>query len=91
MKRISGCETVGSAKGYDQKNHWEKDGETVRRGRVTPDDIGLYQISFKHWGQQAMQMELNLFELEYNEKFALWLYHNRGTEDWYPSKHCWSN
>jgi hypothetical protein len=42
------------------------------------------------WGKQATKLKLDITKLEDNKELALWIYHNAGTESWYPSKGCWS-
>lgn len=52
-------------------------------------DRGRYQIN-SVWDKKATELGLDLSDEEDNEKFAMWVYENRGTEDWYSSKSCWS-
>lgn len=52
-------------------------------------DIGKYQINNYHWGADATKLGLNLFDEEDNEKMAVWIYENYGTEPWSASKHNW--
>ena len=80
LARIAKCESP--------KGQYNKDGSAVR-GKVTPSDIGKYQISEVHWGQKAHDLGFDLYTEEGNEQMALWIYKNYGTEPWYPSKKCW--
>ena len=70
----------------------ESNGLHTKNGKVlmVNGDVGKYQISLKHWYAKSNELGLNIYNEEDNEKFALWLYENRGTEDWYLTKKCWS-
>lgn len=89
MDRIAGCESEGNAR--SKGSQYDKSGQV----RLNPNkngsvDIGRYQINNKAWGTKATEMGYNLMIEEDNSKMAKWIYENRGTEDWYSSKACWS-
>lgn len=81
MERIAMCESGGT--------HY-KDGQVIfnanKNGSV---DIGKYQIN-SVWRKKATEMKLDLTKESDNEKFAMYLYHNFGTEHWYSSVKCWN-
>ena len=79
LVRIAKCESGGS--------HYGQSGQVLIN---KTQDIGKYQIHVPIWGKKATEMGLNLAVEEDNEKFALWLYENYGSEPWVYSKKCWS-
>lgn len=81
LQRIAKCESGG--------RQFKANGDVVR-GIKVPNDIGKYQINITHNGFQAMKLGYNILTEEGNEKMALWLYENQGTEPWSSSKHCWA-
>ena len=81
LHRIAVCES-----GNKQFN---SDGSVVR-GKKDKNDVGRFQISLTHYGYEAMRQNLNLLKEEENEKMALWIYANKGTDEWSPSKACWN-
>lgn len=82
LTRIAKCESATGH--YDERGQVRVVGNSD--GSV---DIGKYQINEAIWGKKATELKLNLFNEHDNETMAIWLYQNRGTEDWYLSKHCW--
>lgn len=82
LVRIGKCESV--------TGHRDVTGQVAVVGNKNGSvDIGKYQINERLWGKKATELGLNLFDEKDNETMALWLYENRGTEDWVWSKSCW--
>jgi len=80
LDRIAQCESG---------NVHYKNGQVIMRANTNGTvDIGKYQINTV-WFAQATKLGLDLTKEEDNKKMAEWIYANRGTEDWYPSKSCW--
>jgi len=67
---------------------WDSTGE-VLRGVVNNQDIGLFQINLKYHEQTALDMGLNLFDLDDNIKYGLNLLKNEGSKHWTASRPCW--
>lgn len=86
LKRICACESAGNPDAVPQQ--YEADGVTVLRGRVTPNDIGLCQISLDYWGDEAEQLGLDLFDPHDNVAMANHIFDEMGARPWYPSKKC---
>lgn len=81
LERIAKCESGGVH---------TKDGQVIFNANTNKTvDIGKYQIN-SVWNKKATELGLDLTKESDNEQFALWIYENRGTEDWYSSKSCWS-
>ena len=81
MDRIAKCESNGS--------QTDKTGQVVLH--VNNDntvDVGEYQINSVHF-KQATQMGYDLTKEADNKAYAMWLYANKGTSDWYSSQSCW--
>ena len=57
---------------------------------IDPADVGKYGIRVTVWGRKAHELGWDLYTEYGNEQMALWIYHNRGTEDWYSSRKCWN-
>lgn len=94
MERIADCESgkrdkhgrgiPGSA------SHYGPSGQVL----MTPNnngtvDVGKYAVN-SVWFKKATELGLDLTVEKDNKAMADWIYANRGTEDWYPSKSCWS-
>jgi hypothetical protein len=79
LERISKCENGGS--------HYDKNGQVSINATK---DMGKYQINVPIWGKKATEMGLDLSDEKDNEKMAIWLYKNFGTEPWVHSKGCWT-
>lgn len=89
LDRIAGCESQGDRKSKGAQ--YGKDGQVIVRANTNGSvDIGRYQINEKVWGAKATELGLNLFVEADNKKMAEWIYANKGTEPWYPSKACWN-
>jgi hypothetical protein len=78
LKKIAKCESGGS--------HL-KNGQVVINATQ---DAGKYQINLPVWSKTASSMGLNLMVEADNEKFAMYLFENYGTEPWSASRGCWS-
>lgn len=61
----------------------------VRSNTNNTIDVGRYQINVYYWGKQATAQGLNIFDEQDNEKMAIWIYKNYGTEPWYSSGKNW--
>lgn len=82
MDRIAKCESGGK--------HTDSTGQVLMRSNTNKTvDVGKYQIN-SVWFKKATELGFNITREEDNEQFAYWLYENRGTVDWYPSKDCWN-
>lgn len=81
MDRIAKCESNNS--------HY-KNGQVLIKPNVNGTvDIGRYQVN-SVWNKKATEMGLDLTKEADNKTFAMWIYKNRGTQDWYSSVNCWS-
>lgn len=76
MKHIGFCEST-----YTQFN---KDG-SVFRGKITPKDVGVYQIN-EYYNPSSFP---NAYTTEGNIEEAFKLYKAQGTSPWSASKPCW--
>lgn len=81
LKRIAKCESGDMHYKNGQVIFNANSNGTVDRGR--------YQIN-SVWDKKATELGLDLSNEKDNEQFAMWLYENRGSEDWYSSKSCWN-
>lgn len=52
-------------------------------------DVGRYQINTYYWGEEATQLGLDVTKEKDNEKMAIWIYKNYGTEPWTASARNW--
>lgn len=87
MDRIAGCESQGNAK--LPGTHWDKNGQVLMRSNTNRSvDVGKYQINTV-WFAKATELGLDITLEADNKEMALWIYKNRGTEDWYSSRNCW--
>jgi hypothetical protein len=80
LARIAKCES--------NAQQFYKNGKLVR-GKVTPLDVGKYQINEALHYDAARSMGFDIMTEAGNEAFALYLYDTQGTEPWASSKKCW--
>lgn len=81
LERIAKCESGNT--------HWDKNGQVLMRSNTNKSvDVGRYQIN-SVWFAKATELGLDITKEEDNAKMAMWIYKNRGTNDWYSSKACW--
>lgn len=82
MEKIARCESGGT--------HYRKDGTLIKNvNKNGTIDFGKFQIN-SAWEAKAASMGMNIYLSDGNEAFAYSLSENRGTEDWYGSKHSWA-
>lgn len=82
LDRIAKCESGNT--------QFDKNGQVLMRSNKNGTvDVGTYQIN-STWFKKATDLGLDITKAADNRKMAEWIYTNRGTEDWYPSKACWS-
>lgn len=68
-----------------------EDGSTTTEKYVWSKDIGRFQINDFYHLETARKMGLDIYTVEGNTQYALFLYNSNGTRDWNPSKPCWSD
>lgn len=84
LKRIAECESGNT--------HYDKNGQVLMIGNTNKTvDVGRYQINDHYQGNSATAVGLDITKEEDNEKYAIWLFENYGTEPWIHSKKCWAN
>lgn len=59
----------------------------VLRGRITPADIGLFQINAEY--HEDYLRVYNVYSVQGNIAYAKKLYERNGLRDWKASKSCW--
>lgn len=73
---------VEVARGESGLRQWHDNGKVVR-GRVTPTDTGLYQISSTHWDKEAKRLGLDYENnIEDNVKMARHIADTQGITAW---------
>ncbi len=82
MARVSWCES--------RWRQWETDG-SVLRGRLTPADVGAFQINEGYHLATAQSMGINVHTLRGNMEYARHLYVTQGLQPWSASKYCWNS
>ena len=82
MQRIAQCESGDS--------HYDSTGQITTNGNKNGTvDIGRFQINLYYWAEEATELDYDLTDEDDNTAFAMYLYHNQGTEAWVWSKKCW--
>jgi len=83
MQRIAKCESGNTH--IDPKT-----GQVIMRSNTNNTvDVGRYQIN-SVWFKKATELGLDITKEKDNEKMAMFIYENYGTEDWVYSSKCWS-
>lgn len=62
---------------------------TVLRGRLNPQDIGIFQINEGYHQNAASRLGFNIFAVAGNLAYARRLYNQNGFRDWSWSEECW--
>jgi len=81
LEKIAWCESGGK--------QFHADGSVVK-GRIDSDDTGKFQINLRYHGKAAERMGIDLFTLEGNTAYALYLFNSQGTQPWMASAPCWN-
>ena len=61
----------------------------ILRGRMTPADIGIFQVNVEYHGEDAKKLGYNIYTPIGNIGFARYLYNKYGLSPWNASKRCW--
>ena len=81
MEKIAYCES---------RNRQFNSKGKVLRGIVNPKDVGKFQIN-EYWHlATSVKMQIDIYTLEGNTKYAMYLFNKEGTKPWNASKPCWS-
>ena len=62
---------------------------TVLRGRINPQDVGLFQINEKYHLEDSRKLGFNIYESEGNIGYAVYLLRTQGSQPWFWSASCW--
>lgn len=84
LRPICACESAGDPSA--DPIHF-KDGE-VLRGELTPDDVGMCQISLRYWSETASRLGYDVMTEEGNALMANYLYERYGSQPWKASAKC---
>lgn len=87
---ICACESSFEGTKYGKPQQFEKDGVTVRYGRVDNDDRGMCQINRRYHGETSKKMGMDIETEEGNILYANWLYEQQGNTPWKWSTPCWN-
>lgn len=82
LQKIAWCES--------KNKQYNADG-TVHRGVQNRQDVGKFQINEHYHLTTSQKLGIDIYTLEGNTEYALYLYKINGTRDWNWSKWCWSD
>lgn len=82
LKKIAWCES--------QNRQFDEDGN-VHRGIINPKDTGKYQVNEYYHLENSKKLGIDIYTLEGNTEYALYLYRRNGIRDWDWSKGCWGD
>jgi hypothetical protein len=68
---------------------FDKNGNPLR-GVVNSADVGVMQINEKYHAGTAAKLGINIYTLEGNMEYGMYLYETQGTDPWVHSKPCWN-
>jgi hypothetical protein len=80
LKDIAQCES--------KSRQFNEDG-SVHMGEINPLDTGKWQINQKYHLAKSQELGMDIFTLEGNTAYAIYLYETEGTTPWNWSKDCW--
>ncbi|OJI08436.1 hypothetical protein BK005_00805 [bacterium CG10_37_50] len=78
--RIAKCES--------SLRQFDTEGKLIR-GKVNPQDVGVFQINERYHLKLSEEMGFDIYSLEGNIDYALWLMKNGGNRHWNSSRSCW--
>ena len=79
LEAIARCESGG--------RQFNDDG-TVIRGKVNPQDVGKWQINEHYHLKESQRLGYDIYTLEGNTEYALYLYKKQGSKPWGWSRGC---
>jgi hypothetical protein len=88
LRRHSILRAICMAESHCQQ--FESDGKTVLRGRIDPDDTGMFQINKRIHAKLIAETRLDPETTEGNIKLANVLYDKYGTTPWNASRSRWA-
>lgn len=62
---------------------------TLLRGIVVSTDVGILQINEGYHAEEAKKLGYDLYTLQGNIDFGIWLYEKEGLTPWHSSEYCW--
>lgn len=62
----------------------------ILRGRANSDDVGVMQINEKYHLEDSKKMGIDIYTLEGNLKYGMYLYKEQGVSPWKASSPCWN-
>lgn len=80
LQKISWCES--------RDRQFNPDG-SVHRGEVNSQDVGKYQINEYYHLDTSRKLGYDIYTLEGNTSYALYLYKHQSSKPWKWSQHCW--
>lgn len=83
-KAIAFCES-------SNRHYTDPQNKTVIRGLKNSSDVGLFQINEKYHLEKSRELGYNIYDLDGNIDYAMWLMSNEGTRHWRYSQGCWQN
>ena len=82
LLRIAKCESGNT--------HFDKSGQVLTRANTNRTvDTGKYQINTV-WHAKATALGLDITKESDNEKMAVYIFDNFGSQPWYASANCWN-
>jgi hypothetical protein len=86
LKRIAQCES--KSKHYLDNGTLNININRHKDGTLSV-DIGKWQLNEFYWEKQARALGYDIYLPEGNEKMAMWIYENKGTQEWSATEKCW--
>ena len=68
--------------------HHDQNGQ-VLRGMANGYDVGVMQINEMYHGKRALELGIDIYNIEGNLEYAMYLYQKSGLDPWRASKPCW--
>ncbi|HDQ16641.1 MAG TPA: hypothetical protein ENN31_00795 [Candidatus Vogelbacteria bacterium] len=83
-KAIAFCES-------SNRHYVDSQNKIVLRGVKNSSDVGLFQINEKYHLKTSKDLGYNIYDLDGNIDYAMWLMSNEGTRHWRHSQKCWQD
>lgn len=74
----------------ESTNRQFKEGTDIPlRGIVNSNDVGVFQVNERFHLKKSQELGYNIYTLEGNVGYALWLIEQEGARHWNASRPCW--
>ena len=87
-QKVDPAPLLAIARCESQYRQYDENGD-VLRGEHNPRDVGIFQINERYHLSQSQKLGYDIYTVEGNIRYAIWLSEKEGIGHWSASKPCW--